>query len=717
MSGRLPELPLGDSPLNLRALRLRQSRFLHLIPLEGGRVLAVHALSQLKLTLDAQAAAMVDYFAEARDLPEDFPGLAARVGLDVDAIVLALQGFTERDILTQQTPDEELGELSATFGRDPEAMLERYRLKAREGGESYWATGRARGLEELGGTRRRLDLILMGDCDIQMEAEFLQAEALERGIDLRVAATFPDDLRLLAERPHDAVMIGALRSRRRIAEAPQGDTPPFAPFVAEAHQLLAAIRKHTQAPILIDNLPEPTVEPLGLAEHGANGHRNRFRLANVSLAQTVEAVDGAYVVDVAAALAQAGSGALLDDAQVDFTHFGAPGWMLQRPETEKAAVHGLFPDIAPLAALTGGDPYGREKLMARVHLDVLTTVLAIDQKKCVILDLDGVMWPGVLAETGSPFAWAPDISSPFSYVGLFFGFHEALLCLKRRGVLLACVSKNDQDLVERLWTYPGHYPRERLVTPADFVTWRVNWNDKVDNIQSIAQELGFALETFLFIDDHPVERDRVRQRLPQVEVWGEDPFALRRRLLTDPRLQRPQVTNEAANRTALVKAQLARQQALATTVSESDYLESLNLEHRLSRLEPGDPLMDRVQELFQRTTQFNTTGRKFSAGELEGHAGEGGVFCLHVRDRFGDHGLVGAAVIDGGEIVGLALSCRVLGMGVERRFLQDLLAALEPAEAWGRIVETDRNLPVRNVYRDNGFALGDDGVWRFRAER
>jgi FkbH-like protein len=696
-------------------LRLRQSRFLHLIPLEGGRVLAVHALSQLKLTLDAQAAAMVEYFAQARDLPEEFPGLAARVGLDADAIVLALQGFTERDILTQKTPDEELAALSATFGRDPEAMLERFRLQAREGGESYWAVGRARGLAELGGQTRRLDVILMGDCDIQMEAEFLQAEALERGVDLRVAATFPDDLRLLAERPHDAVMIGALRSRRAIAEAPQGDRPPFAPFVAEARQLLAAVRQHTTAPVLIDNLPEPTVQPLGLAEHGANGHRNRFRLANVSLAQTVEAVDGAYVVDVAAALAQAGSAALVDDAQVDFTHFGAPGWMLQRPQSEKAAVHDLFPDIEPLAALVGGDPYGREKLMARAHLDVLTTVLAIDQKKCVILDLDGVMWPGVLAETGSPFAWAPDVSSPFSYVGLYFGLHEALLCLKRRGVLLACVSKNDQDLVERLWTYPEHYPRERLVTPADFVTWRVNWNDKVDNIRSIAEELGFALETFLFIDDHPVERDRVRQRLPEVEVWGEDPFALRRRLLTDPRLQRPRVTQEAANRTQLVKAQLARQQALAATVSESDYLESLNLEHRLGRLEPGDPLMDRVQELFQRTTQFNTTGRKFSAGELEAHAGEGGVFALHVRDRFGDHGLVGAAVIDGGEIVGLALSCRVLGMGVERRFLRDLLAALEPAEVRGRVIDTDRNIPVRNVYRDNGFVAEGDGVWRFRA--
>ena len=163
----------------------------------------------------------------------------------------------------------------------------------------------------------------------------------------------------------------------------------------------------------------------------------------------------------------------------------------------------------------------------------------------MIVDLDGVLWPGVLAETGAPFAWTPEISGPYSYIGLYFGLHEALLALKRRGMLLACVSKNDEAVVRELWTYPDHYPRERLLTPDDFVTWRVNWTDKVENIRSIAEELGFALDAFLFIDDHPMERERVRQRLPDVEVWGEDPFALRRRLLTDPRLQVPRLTEEA----------------------------------------------------------------------------------------------------------------------------------------------------------------------------
>src|SRR6202044_28293 len=155
----------------------------------------------------------------------------------------------------------------------------------------------------------------------------------------------------------------------------------------------------------------------------------------------------------------------------------------------------------------GGDPYGREAEVARTHVDVLAVVLGLDAKKCVIVDLDGVLWPGVLAETGAPFDWRPETSGLYSYIGLYVGIHEALKTLKRRGILIAAVSKNDEAVVRKLWSYPDHYPRERLLTPEDFVTWRVNWSDKAGNIREIAGELGFAPEAFVFIDDHPIERD------------------------------------------------------------------------------------------------------------------------------------------------------------------------------------------------------------------
>ncbi|HEX3406683.1 MAG TPA: HAD-IIIC family phosphatase [Caulobacteraceae bacterium] len=702
-------------------MRLRSSSFVHKIPVGPDRVLLVHAISHLRFLANDEIARVFDFFAEPRTLPDEALPLMDALGCDRDALARCIGALMERGVLTEQDPAAEAAQfgalMSASYGRDPRELLERYRRETQEGGLDYWATGAASALADFAEPKARIDAILFGDCDVHMEAGFLRREAAGRGIDLRVAATFPDDASYAAEHRHDVILIGALRGRHTIVEPAPGHAPHDA-YTAEATRLITALRTHTSAPILIDNLPEPTVQPLGMAERGIGGHRNRFRLANLNLAELVERFADVHVVDAAAALAAAGSERMLDDGQVGFTHFGSPGWMLQRPESETAAVHGIVPDPAGLAAAVGGDPYGREAVMARVHVDALMTALGTDRKKCVIVDLDGVLWPGVLAETGAPFAWTPEISGPYSHIGLWFGLHEALLALKRRGVLLACVSKNDEAVVRELWTYPDHYPRERLLTPDDFVAWRVNWTDKVDNIRSIAEELGFAPSAFLFIDDRPDERDRVRQRLPEVEVWGEDLHALRRRLLTDPRLQLPRLTDEAGQRTDLVKAQLVRQRLRADTMGEAEYRASLNVKHAVRRLRPGDGL-DRVVELFQRTTQFNATGRRFGVAELEAMLADPAqaVFSLTVSDRFGDHGLTGAIVVSGAEIVGLAVSCRVLGLGVEQAFLAEVTAALAPdhPQLVGRIVETARNAPVRNVYRDAGFALGDDGAWRLQA--
>jgi len=244
----------------------------------------------------------------------------------------------------------------------------------------------------------------------------------------------------------------------------------------------------------------------------------------------------------------------------------------------------------------------------------------------------------------------------------------------------------------------------------------VNWDDKVGNIQSIAKELGFALNAFIFIDDSPVERERVQQFLPEIEVWGDNLFELRRRLLNDPRLQIASVTDESANRTEKTRAQIGRREAQARSVSEEEFILSLEIETRFEQMRPGhDKDLPRVAELFQRTTQFNTTGAKFTVTELENLLGDrdARIFVAHVKDRFSDHGLVGAAVIRGEEIVALALSCRVLGMGVEHKFLHHVMQtmAADHGGIWGRIIETSRNAPVRNLYRDNGFVL-DDGIWR-----
>jgi FkbH-like protein len=699
---------------------LSRSRFIHTLPLSDSRSLIIHAVSQFRVAIDPELADLLSYFDEPRELDEAVPALVQRFGYDQQTVLACVSSLYEKGILSDKTPDQQTAEIAAGLGelhgRDPGELLDHYRRGLKQGPEPYWAVSSSRGIADEGGFKRRLDVLLFGDCDVQIESDFLRRAGAARGIDIRVAATFPDDLQLASEQAHDAIVIGALRARASIATAAPDQTgdQPYRFYIAQAYQILTELRTRSNAPILLDNLPEPTVQPLGFADRGAQSHRNRYKAANLALEQLAESFTDVYIVDVAAKLAGAGAERLLDDGLVSFTHFGSPGWMLQRPESEKAAVHNIFPDVTPLAQTLGGDPYGREGVVAEAHMDMLSVVIGIDRKKCVIVDLDGTLWPGVLAETGQPFAWHPDISGPFSYVGLFFGIHEALRTLKSRGIVLAAASKNDEATVRELWKYPEHYPHERLLTPDDFVTWRVNWQDKPTNIQSIADELGFALDTFLFIDDNPVERERVRHAIPSIEVWGEDLFAVRRKLLTDPRLSLPRMTDEAGVRTELVKAQLNRTQLRAQMVDEGEFIASLDINSVVEQLEPGSTV-DRVQELFERTTQFNTTNRKFQIAELQAllEQPDARIFTLKVSDRFGDHGLVGAAVVQAGEILCYALSCRVIGLGVDQVFLKDILGRLAettPAMT-ARIIKTARNVPARNLYRDQGFTEIEEGLW------
>ena len=706
---------------------LTKSRFLHLLPLSQGRFLLVHAISHLRLTIDGEIAAILDYFTTPRTMPQDLAPLVAQLGHSQDTVLDTVGNLLERGLITDRSPDDELadvaGTLSDTHGRDPEALLEHYRRSRSEGALPAWAAGEALGVHALAGSSKRMDVLLLGECDIQMEADFLRKEGTRRGLDIRIASGFVDDISLAEERPHDAIIIGALRARRAVimgTPEENGGDPSWL-YVMEARNLLNSLREVTSRPILLDNLPEPTVQPLGMADRGIHSHRNRFRRANLALAELVEEFEDVHLIDTAAALNGVGSARMVDDGLVSFTHFGSPGWMLQRPDNERAAVFNQFPDLAQLAGGLDDNPYGREAVMAAAHVDALVTLTGHDRKKCLILDLDGTLWPGVIAETGAPFAWVPEISGLYSYIGLWFGLHEALKTLKSRGIVLACVSKNDEQVVRDLWRYPDHYPKDRLLTPDDFVSFRINWGDKAENIASIAEELGFRTDAFIFIDDNPVERERVRERLPEVEVWGENLFELRRRLLSDPRLQLPRITAEAASRTELVKAQLHRAEAKATFVDETDFLAALQVTANITQTTDATRL-ERIVELFQRTTQFNTTGVKFSVTELLKLIARGGtVYAAEVRDRYGDHGLSAAAVVEDGVILGFAMSCRIIGLKVEGRILAQIAAnlSLEIAILKGQIMATDRNTPARNLYRDAGFEIDpeQEGWWHLTVRR
>lgn len=146
--------------------------------------------------------------------------------------------------------------------------------------------------------------------------------------------------------------------------------------------------------------------------------------------------------------------------------------------------------------------------------------LVIIVKKCLVLDLDNTLWGGVLGEDG-----VEGIQLGNIYPGLaFYDFQKGLLELYKSGVILAVCSKNNESDVLECWTkHPSI-----LINKKHLSSYRINWVDKPTNIRAIADELNIGLDSIVFIDDNPVERERVKFELPMVSVpdFPEQPYLL-----------------------------------------------------------------------------------------------------------------------------------------------------------------------------------------------
>jgi hypothetical protein len=174
---------------------LRRSGFVHLLDLAGGTVLAVHAITQMRVTVTQDVARLIRWFDTPRSLEAELPELQASLGADGATIHACTRMLLDRGILTEQTQEAEtaaiLASLNETHGRDPAALLDQYRRARMEGAHPYWAVEAPHTLAASHAAQRRIDLLVLGDCDVQMETGFLRQEAARRGIDLRVAASSP----------------------------------------------------------------------------------------------------------------------------------------------------------------------------------------------------------------------------------------------------------------------------------------------------------------------------------------------------------------------------------------------------------------------------------------------------------------------------------------------------------------------------------------------
>lgn len=383
-------------------------------------------------------------------------------------------------------------------------------------------------------------------------------------------------------------------------------------------------------------------------------------------------------------------------------------------------VTGVYPvDTDPLAAESG--PVRDERLAAYTSVrwsdDVLhglsreiAAIVAACRgrtSKALVLDLDGTTWGGILADDG------PDgIVSGEGPVGeCFTAVQRYARQLASQGVILTVASKNDESAVREVLRSNANV----ALNEDDVVVLAADWNPKPGNIAGIADTLGIGVDALVFVDDSASETGAVRGALPAVQVLEVD-----RR---EPALHLPTLTRtgffttlvrtaEDSARSELYRTQAQRAEFRRTAASPQEYLASLGTEVEIAEATTTD--LARISQITLRTNQFNTTTVRMDpdATLLAHEHPDTTIVGVRCWDRFGDHGTVGVAVVDTvGSVRDLrlfAMSCRVLGRGVEIAAIRHVLATAKSdgiASVTGSFVPSPKNAKAAGLLTDCGFVV------------
>ena len=368
---------------------------------------------------------------------------------------------------------------------------------------------------------------------------------------------------------------------------------------------------------------------------------------------------------------------------------------------------GMYPVGAihdPVADRLGSVPFTESAFVALATATVRKLQAVTSARpKVVVMDCDNTLWAGICGEDG---ALGVDPTGPYA------SLQHTMLTLRDAGVLLCVVSKNkEEDVLAAFEQHP-----DMTLTMQDLTAWRINWESKAQNIADLADELGLGLESFVFLDDNPVECAEVSAAFPQmltltlpsdphhIEDFLQHVWAFDTGPLTEEDRQRASMYHEARARSA--------EQAVAPTLA--DFIAGLNLEIDIRPAALED--LPRLAQLTQRTNQFNSTSVRCSNSELAEHLsqGEEEAHAVGVRDRFGDYGLVGMVRFEvaaqGLVVSSFMLSCRVLGKGVEHAVvahLGNVAAARGIAEVRFQFRQTGRNDPVRLFFEQEANLVSD----------
>lgn len=331
-------------------------------------------------------------------------------------------------------------------------------------------------------------------------------------------------------------------------------------------------------------------------------------------------------------------------------------------------------------------------------------------KKCIVLDLDNTLWGGVIGDDGLTNIQIGELGTGRA----FTDFQRWLKMIRERGILLAVCSKNNEDTAKE----PFEKHPDMVLRLDDISMFVANWDDKVSNIKYIQKVLNIGMDSMVFLDDNPFEREMVKKMIPEISVpdLPEDPAKYISYLQRLDLFETASYSEEDLNRTKQYQAEVGRTNLQKSFESIDDYLISLQM---AAEAKPFDSFhYPRIAQLSQRSNQFNLRTVRYTEAEIADIAQCDKYITIYftLSDQFGDHGLISVVILEK-KMDGILfvdtwfMSCRVLKRGMEEFIVNTIIERAKEngfKKVVGEYIKTPKNAMVEHIYSRLGFTQTDD---------
>ncbi len=355
--------------------------------------------------------------------------------------------------------------------------------------------------------------------------------------------------------------------------------------------------------------------------------------------------------------------------------------------------------------------------VAKRVLDTIQTLRG-NVKKCVICDLDNTLWGGVIGDDGLNGIQIGELGTGHAFSELQMWLKD----LKNRGILLAVCSKNNEENAK----LPFEQHPEMVLKLEDFSMFVANWEDKAGNIRNIQKTLNIGMDSLVFLDDNPFERNLVRSLIPEICVpeLPEDPALYLQYIRSLNLFETASHSAGDARRTQQYREESVRRSFETSFTSYEDYLQGLEMKAVAA---PFDPFYyPRIAQLTQRSNQFNLRTVRYTEAQIEAVAKDEDKLTIYfmLKDKFGDHGLISVVILDKQEDATLfvsewLMSCRVLKRGMEE-FIVNKIVETAASHGFKKIIgeylPTPKNAMVKNLYETMGFTRVDENRFELNTE-